>query len=228
MNRRSYKQFCGLAKALDIVGERWTLLIVRNLLLGPLRYSDLMRGLPGITTNLLAKRLREMEQLDLIERVSGPGADAGHAYRLTALGAALEPAVHALGRWGWKQMSAPAKGDHRSFDFLMVALRRRYLGNATIRAELVADGTPYRVILSGPHAEIARGDVASPDVRLRGPGATLARLFLDETTRKRIPSDVSVEGSVESLRVLLDAFATSDTEIATSPAAPKARRSARA
>jgi hypothetical protein len=168
-----------------------------------------------------------MEQMELIERVSGPGPDAGHAYRLAALGTALEPAVHALGRWGWKQMSAPAKGDHRSFDFLMVALRRRYRGNASVRAELVADGTPYRLILSGAHAEIARGDVASPDVRLRGPGPTLARLFLDETTRKRIPSDVSVEGSAESLRALLDAFAMSDTEIVTSPPGSKGRRSAR-
>src|SRR5438309_8057856 len=98
MNRRTYKQFCGLARALDVVGERWTMLIVRNLLLGPRRYSDLMRGLPGITKNLLAKRLKEMEQSRLIERISGPGSDAGHAYRLTALGAELEPAVHALGR----------------------------------------------------------------------------------------------------------------------------------
>src|SRR5262245_59973182 len=132
IDRRSYDQYCGLAKALDVVGERWTLLVVRNLLLGPLRYSDLLRGLPGITTNLLAKRLRDMERLDLIERINGPALETGHAYRLTALGAALEPAVHALGRWGWKQMSAPAKADHRSFDFLMVALRRRYLGSATI------------------------------------------------------------------------------------------------
>ncbi len=214
MKRRSYKQFCGLAKALDVVGERWTLLVVRNLLLGPLRYSDLLRGLPGITTNLLAKRLREMEQLDLIERVNAPGVDAGHVYRLTALGAGLEPAVHALGRWGWKQMTAPAKGDHRSFDFLMVALRRRYLGDASIRAELVADGTPYRVILSGAHAEIARGDVASPDVRLRGPGATLARLFLDESARTRLPADITAEGSAESVRALLAAFATSDVPAA--------------
>src|SRR5947208_15766550 len=98
MNRRTYKQFCGLARALDVVGERWTLLIVRNLLLGSLRYSDLLRGLPGITTNLLAKRLREMEELDLIERTNSPGAATGQAYRLTALGATLEPAVHALGR----------------------------------------------------------------------------------------------------------------------------------
>ena len=65
---RSYKQFCGLARALDVVGERWTLLIVRNLLVGPRRYSDLMAELPGITTNLLAKRLRELSSHGLIEK----------------------------------------------------------------------------------------------------------------------------------------------------------------
>ena len=210
MDRRTYNQFCGLARALDIVGERWTLLIVRNLLLGPLRYSDLLRGLPGITTNLLAKRLREMEDADILERIESPGV--GAAYRLTEHGAALEPAVHALGRWGWKHMSAPAKGEHRSFDFLMVALRRRYRGDAHVRAELVADGAPYRVILAGRHSEIVRGDVASPDVRLRGPGASLARIFLDPSAQRRRPSDVTAEGSPESLAELLAAFATSDDE----------------
>ena len=70
MPRRSYDQYCGLARSLNVVGERWTLLVVRNLLLGPQRYSELLRGLPGITTNLLAKRLREMEAHGLIERDS--------------------------------------------------------------------------------------------------------------------------------------------------------------
>ena len=221
MDRRTYSQFCGLARALDVVGERWTLLIVRNLLLGPLRYSELLRGLPGITTNLLAKRLREMEDAALIERIEGPGV--GSAYRLTAHGAALEPAVHALGRWGWKHMSTPVKGEHRSFDFLMVSLRRRYRGGAHVRAEVVADGAPYRVLLSGRHAEIVRGDVPSADVRLRGPGASLARVFLDTSARKSLPADVSVEGSQDALDSLLTAFAPSDEE----PVAPRHRRSPR-
>jgi DNA-binding HxlR family transcriptional regulator len=77
MSRRSYAQYCGLAKALDVVGERWTLLVVRNLLLGPLRYSELLRGLPGITTNLLAKRLKEMEEHGLLERIRARPARAG-------------------------------------------------------------------------------------------------------------------------------------------------------
>src|SRR3954470_21522797 len=105
MARRSYDQYCGLARALDVLGERWTLLVVRNLLLGPQRYSELLRGLPGITTNLLAKRLREMEEAEILERLAdAPGA---HSYRLTTRGMEPEPAIHALGRWGWGGMTTP-------------------------------------------------------------------------------------------------------------------------
>ena len=126
MPRRSYHQYCGLARALDVVGERWTLLVIRNLLLGPQRYSELLRGLPGITTNLLAKRLQEMEAMGLIERVTGAGEAA--AYRLTDEGRALEPAIHALGRWGWQRIGTPSARDRRSVEWLLVALRRRYRG----------------------------------------------------------------------------------------------------
>jgi DNA-binding HxlR family transcriptional regulator len=205
--RRSYQQYCGIARALDVVGERWTLLIVRNLLLGPQRYSDLLRSLPGITTNLLAKRLREMEGLELIART-----DDGSAYRLRPRGAALEPAIHALGKWGWgsSHMKSPVRGEYVSFDFLAVALRRRYRQNATLRAEIVADGVPYRLMLTKHGADVTRGDMPSPDVRLSGPGASLARVFLDEAARKRIPNDVSAEGSPEAVRTLLGAFSPTD------------------
>ena len=207
MDRRSYRQYCGLAKALDVVGERWTMLVIRNLLLGPQRYSDLLNGLPGITTNLLAKRLREMEALDLIERVRTGSAES---YRLAPRGAALEPAVHALASWAWQRMGEPARGEHRSFDYLMVALRRRYLGGAKLRAELVADDAPYRIICDGERVDIGRGDVPSADVRVRGPGLSLVRMFLDAKARKRLPDGIVVEGSAAALRTLLKAFATSD------------------
>ena len=201
--KRSYKQFCGVAKALDIVGERWTLLIVRNLLLGPQRYSDLQRDLAGITTNVLAQRLQEMQAHGLIEKNAA-------AYRLTPSGAALEPAIHALGSWGFGHMASPARGDYRSFAFLAVALRRRYRRNTTLRAEIVADDVAYRLTLTKTGAEIARGDMPSPDVRLIGPGTSLARLFLSDEATRRVPSDVRAEGRASSVRALLHAFASND------------------
>ena len=83
------------------------------------------------------------------------------------------------------------------------------------------------MILSGAHAEIMRGDVASPDVRLRGPGASLARVFLDESARTRLPAEITVEGSAESVRALLAAFATSDVQVATLASSRAARSSGR-
>ena len=209
MDRRSYDQYCGLAKALDVVGERWTLLIVRNLLLGSQRYSELLRALPGITTNLLAKRLQDMEELGLLERVGGESS--GQAYRLTTLGLALEPAVHALSRWGWKTMGPPKK-EFRSFDFLMVALRRRYRGGTALRGEIVADGVPYRVILSEARAEIARGEVDRPDVVIRGPGSALIRLFLEESARKKWPAEIEIEGRAADAKALIGAFRSKDVD----------------
>jgi DNA-binding HxlR family transcriptional regulator len=97
---RIYRHFCMMARALEVVGERWSLLIVRDLLLGPKRYTDLLEGLPGIGTNLLADRLHEMERLGLIERRVLPPPAGSSVYRLTEAGEALEPALLAIGRWG--------------------------------------------------------------------------------------------------------------------------------
>jgi DNA-binding HxlR family transcriptional regulator len=211
-DRRSYDQYCGLAKALDVVGERWTLLVVRNLLLGPLRYSDLLRGLSGITTNLLAKRLKEMEEFGLLERIRGASSDSGHSYRLTALGAGLEPAVHALGNWAWQWMKAPARHERRNIEWLLVALRRRYLGGPALRVELVADGVPYRMVLTKARAEITRGELPSPDLTIRGTGAAVASLFLQRKPGGKLPPGLTIDGDARSLRTLLAAFATSEIE----------------
>ncbi len=207
MERRSYDEYCGLAKALDVVGERWTLLVVRNLLLGPLRYSELLRGLPGITTNLLAKRLREMEENRLVERVRSSGS-GGQSYRLAPLGEALEPVVHALGRWGWNWMDTPA--EHRSVEWLFVALRRRYRGGARLTAELLADGVPYRFVLTEDGVQIERGTLARPDVRVRAPGMALAPLFLRGWPDAGLPDAIEVEGDESLFRSLVDAFERGD------------------
>src|SRR6187200_2882264 len=98
---RSYKQYCAIAKALDVIGDRWNMLIVRELLLqGPCRYTDLQQGLPGIATNLLAERLRDLERQGVISREEAPPPIAASLFRLTPRGLELEDAVYELGRWG--------------------------------------------------------------------------------------------------------------------------------
>src|SRR5829696_8218104 len=100
MTHRSYNQYCGLSYALDMVGERWTLLIVRELIAGPRRFKDLLDGLPGISTNLLAERLRSLEQQGMIRRRTLPPPAGSAVYELTALGQALEQTLLELGKWG--------------------------------------------------------------------------------------------------------------------------------
>jgi len=98
--KRQYGQFCGLASAMEIVGERWTMLIIRELLIGPARFSDLTDNLPGVSPNMLADRLRFLTDQGIIAVDRVPGDARGKLYRLTPLGAELRPAVHGLARWG--------------------------------------------------------------------------------------------------------------------------------
>jgi DNA-binding HxlR family transcriptional regulator len=109
---RSYGQFCGLARGLDVIGDRWTLLIVRELLIrGACRYTDLHAGLPGVPTNLLADRLRDMEESGLVQRSLSPAPATSAVYALTPRGADLESVIAALGRWSAPLLAAPQKDD---------------------------------------------------------------------------------------------------------------------
>jgi DNA-binding HxlR family transcriptional regulator len=120
---RTYAQHCGLARALDRIGERWTLLIVRELLLGPARYTDLRAGLPGMATNLLAERLRALEAQGIIARRRLPPPAATTVYELTELGRGLEDAVDALIRWGGRWMREAGDSDVFRPQWLALALR---------------------------------------------------------------------------------------------------------
>jgi DNA-binding HxlR family transcriptional regulator len=110
MTTRSYNQFCALAYALDVIGERWTLLIVRELLTGPRRFTDLQNGLPGISTNLLAERLKGLEQAGLLRRRVLPPPAGSTVYELTPVGQALEEPLLALGRWGVQFLPGSLEG----------------------------------------------------------------------------------------------------------------------
>lgn len=111
MTNQEYGQFCGLARAAEIVGQRWTLLILRDLSVGPRRYSDLVGGLPGIPTNTLASRLKELEEAGLVMRAAPAGGDRSVVYGLTPRGEELGPALDALSRWGAGGMRTPREGE---------------------------------------------------------------------------------------------------------------------
>ncbi|MGB1275997.1 MAG: winged helix-turn-helix transcriptional regulator [Nannocystaceae bacterium] len=156
VERRSYKQFCGLARALDAVGERWTLLIVRNLLAGPQRYGELSVSLPGITTNLLAKRLREMVAAGIVDHRQ-------KRYALTAMGRELEPAVMALGRWGGRYLKAgPRSDDVVNIRWGMVSLKRRYRGTHTGAITMVVEERCFTFEFGPSRIDVVE-DTGQPD-----------------------------------------------------------------
>ncbi len=175
--KRTYKQFCGVARALDILGERWTLLVVRNLLLGPRRYSDLLRELPGVTTNLLAKRLQEMEGSGLIERLDGPAGVS--LYGLTARGAALEPVIMELGRWGGPLMvGGPRRGDRVSLGWALLSTKRRYAGGLVCVVEVNADeGESFELVFAPDRLGVAQRPASRPDLLVTGSAEALRRAF---------------------------------------------------
>ncbi|MEZ4732949.1 MAG: winged helix-turn-helix transcriptional regulator [Caldilineaceae bacterium] len=112
MTTRSYNQLCGLAYALDVVGDRWTILLIRELVAGPRRFTDLMDGLPGISTNLLTERLKSLEQRGVVARRVLPPPAASTVYELTALGKGLEPTLLELGKWGSQFVPESMEGCH--------------------------------------------------------------------------------------------------------------------
>jgi DNA-binding HxlR family transcriptional regulator len=123
--KRNYRDSCGIARALDLVGERWTLLVVRELLLGPKRFTDLRAGLPGVSADVLSQRLRELESAGIVVRRTLPPPAAARVYELTAWGRELQPALHALGRWG-SQTALPAEAPPLSADAAVVALETMF------------------------------------------------------------------------------------------------------
>ena len=183
MAARSYGQYCGVTTAVELVTERWALLIIRDLLVGARRYTDLKQGLPRIPTNILSARLKELQEGGVIRRV--PLARCGLVYELTDYGRQLEPIVLALGRWGFQSMGEPDPEDIVTADSLTVALRTAFrpelasaeldfqiqLGDVELRAR-VKDGE-LDVFQLAPTRPPVGGSLPSGDPDLRfstGPG----------------------------------------------------------
>ena len=173
---RSYDQYCSIARALDVVGDRWTLLIVRELLLrGPSRFTDLKNGLPGVATNLLSARLKELEAAGLITREDAPPPIATVLYELSEAGLALEPVLKALGLWGLRLMADERPDDSFQAQWLAYA-------PAWFTADSEPDGPPavIQLIAAGQLAVIELGD---GQVHTRTGRAADADLVLDGPPR---------------------------------------------
>lgn len=179
---RSYQQYCAVAKALDVVGDRWVLLIVRELLsTGPSRYTDLLKGLPGIATNLLADRLREMEKAGLVKREEAPPPVATTLFHLTERGAALRVVLEELGRWGAPMMGVPQPNNVFRSHWLVFPLDA-YLEDKTpddppVSVQLHTGDEPMVVETADGKVRTRRGTVEHPDAVLTArPGVILGLL----------------------------------------------------
>lgn len=214
MVRRKYQQACPVAFSLDLIGERWTLLILRDLLLGPLRFSDFVARLPGIGRNLVATRLKEMTRDGLIRRHALEPPAASQVYALTSKGRGLEPALLSLAAWGLRYGGLQALRDgHTEPDLIGLAFKLAFDPTHAAAApplqEIVANGRPLHVRVRGGEAQVSRGPVLHPDIRVTGELPTLAALLFDpafDAAVARRDGQLGFEGSGADLPRFLALF----------------------
>ena len=212
---RSYGDACGIARALDVVGERWALLVVRELLLGPQRFSDLRRALPGASSNMLADRLRELEGHGVIQRRKLPPPAGSSVYELTGWGRELEPVILALGGWGLR-VPLPPEPVTLSATSVLIFLRGSAHPDpgappATYRVEL--DDRTWTVRAADGQVHVEPGEPESPRASIRTDPGTLNVLLSDPGSLDRAIEDgsVTVTGDLQSVRKLLQAAMSTDT-----------------
>lgn len=190
---RSYDQYCAVAKALDVVGDRWTLLIVRELMLrGPSRYTDLRAGLPGIATNLLADRLRELEEAGVLRRTEAPPPVATTLFELTPRGRELRAVLEALGQWGAPLMTTAVPGDAFRSYWLAFPVEHMLVdaqpGRPPVAIQVQTGDEPV-VIETLPEGVRARaGETPHPNATITGPPGPILGLLtgrLDLRAAKR-------------------------------------------
>jgi DNA-binding HxlR family transcriptional regulator len=182
---RTYGQFCGLARALDLVGERWAFLVVRELALGPKRFKDLLDGLPGVSTNVLANRLRQLERNGIVQRRVLPPPAGSTIYELTEYGRELEPAMLALGRWGARTLGPRGERALRSH-WLALALKAMFRpeavdGRARVY-EVRLPGGPFVARVRKRVVEVSAGSVDDADLVLEADDDALIALLAGSST----------------------------------------------
>ncbi|MGZ6642816.1 MAG: winged helix-turn-helix transcriptional regulator [Solirubrobacteraceae bacterium] len=209
--KRTYGDRCGIARALDIAGERWALLVVRELLLGPKRFTDLRAGLPHVGPDVLAQRLRELEQSGIVRRGTLPPPAGSRIYELTERGRELEPVVLALGRFGSVAPFPPGEAEI-GVDAVVIALKSLFapagVEGRTASYELRLGEQSFRVDVADGRIEIARGSAPAPDATIETNPGTLASVLwhgrtLDEARRA---GDVAIEGDRRAVTRFLRLF----------------------
>jgi DNA-binding HxlR family transcriptional regulator len=217
---RSYKQYCAIAKALDVIGDRWSMLIVRELLLqGACRYTDLQNGLPGIATNLLAERLRDLEREGIVTREEAPPPIAATLFRLTPRGQALETILFELGRWGAPLMTEPDQQDAYRCRWLVSAVNPfvidRTPDEPPVTIELRTGDEAITVETREGKVHTHPGAAAKPDLILTGPPQLLVGVLngqLNLTTARA--RGLQTRGNAKILRRLRPEPAEADTAAA--------------
>lgn len=186
MSSRGYGQYCGFARALELVGERWGLMIVRDLFTGPKRFTDLQRGLPKIPSNILTARLKELEQSGVVERVT-QAQPRGVFYRLTRDGLELEESMIALSRWGAKRLGELREGEIITPESMTMAFRTTFrpeeAGGVDAAFELHFGPIVLHAIVKNGTADIGKGPIDAPDLVISA-GPTFRRVMAGELTPK--------------------------------------------
>ena len=208
---RTYDDGCAAAHALDLVGERWALLVVRELLLGPKRFTDLRVGLPNASPNVLAQRLRELEAAGVVRRRKLPPPAASRVYELTEWGMELEPVIIRLGRWGARSPARPRDAG-LGVDSLILSFRTMFDPRAAERLdasyELRFGEDCFHAEVADGRFEIARGSADRPDAIIEADPGTLAavvyeELQLDEAVRS---GNIKIEGDEPAVERFLTFF----------------------
>jgi len=209
--KRTYDDGCAAAHALDLVGERWALLVVRELLLGPKRFTDLRAGLPHASPNVLAERLRELEAAGIVRRRRLPPPAASKIYELTAWGEELEPVIIKLGRWGARSPSKPEDAP-LGVDSLILSLRTMFDPGAAedleASYELRIGEDRFKAEVSRGAFEVERGSAERPEAIIEADSNTLAGLIyggrpLSEALRS---GDVKIIGDEAAVERFLELF----------------------
>ncbi|HEU5026576.1 MAG TPA: helix-turn-helix domain-containing protein [Spirillospora sp.] len=202
---RSYRDSCGIARALDVVGERWALLVVRELLLTPQRFSELRQALPNVSSNVLADRLRELEHNGVIKNSEPQG------YELTERGRKLEPILLGLGEWGVEapQPPAPAVLSATSVLIFLQGAGRPDPAAPPLTCRLELQGRVWTVRMAAGRVEVEAGEPATADVSLRTEPATLSALLVEPDALETACAEgrAAVAGDLAAVRRLLHSVA---------------------